>query len=572
MAKHLLKKSSLARTLVRRYRARVRLPAVGDLIGKDEESWKTLLLKSKGGSNVLLATSAGGNLPAVTLEALLAVALTVRNANVTVLLCDGILPACLLCDIDWYRDERRFAARGPQASHCSDCFSLTSRLYERLGIPVLRYSAFVSEADLQELERISASVPRDEIENYKHDEIAVGEHALAGALRFYARATLSDEYSETVLRRYFKAALITAHAVRRLLAVNPVDCAVFDHGIYVPQGVIGEVARHHGVRVVNWHVAYRKRCFVFSHHDTYHHTLMSEPTSNWENIEWTPETEKEILEYLNSRWWGTNDWITYNKNPQSDVVAIQTELGISFDKPTVGLLTNVMWDAQLHYPANAFKNMLEWIKTTIEYFAARPELQLVIRVHPAEVTGTLPSRQPIVAEIGKVFNVIPGNIFIIPPESKLSTYVLMRQCNAAIIYGTKAGVELTSMGIPTIVAGEAWIRNKGITMDACTKAEYLAFLERLPFDGPLDAETVQRARKYAYHFFFRRMIPLKSVVPTNFLPPFEISVAGLEQLRTGKDLGLDVICDGILKGTDFTYPAERYSSGTVVSDRLLKGQ
>ena len=41
----------------------------------------------------------------------------------------------------------------------------------------------------------------------------------------------------------------------------------------------------------------------------------------------------------------------------------------------------------------------------------------------------------------------------------MSTYALMSLCNTAIIYGTKMGVELTSVGMPVVVAGEAWIRN-----------------------------------------------------------------------------------------------------------------
>ena len=57
----------------------------------------------------------------------------------------------------------------------------------------------------------------------------------------------------------------------------------------------------------------------------------------------------------------------------------------------------------------------------------------------------------------------------------MSTYAAMAQCDSVIIYGTKTGVELASMGIPTIVAGEAWIRNKGITRDAATAEQYFRF-------------------------------------------------------------------------------------------------
>ena len=93
----------------------------------------------------------------------------------------------------------------------------------------------------------------------------------------------------------------------------------------------------------------------------------------------------------------------------------------------------------------------------------RPDLQLLIRVHPAEISGFPPSRQPILGELRKSLPQLAPNITVVPPESDMSTYALMSLCNAAIIYGTKMGVELTSTGLPVIVAGEAWIRNKGLT-------------------------------------------------------------------------------------------------------------
>jgi len=232
-------------------------------------------------------------------------------------------------------------------------------------------------------------------------------------------------------------------------------------------------------------------------------------------------------------------------------------LKLDFSRPSIGLLTNVMWDAQLHYPANAFKNMLDWVLKTIRYFAGRPEMQLVIRVHPAEISGFIPSRQPIIGEIKKVFPELPANIFIIPPESRISTYDLMEKCNAFIIYGTKTGVELAARGIPVIVAGEAWIRNKGITIDASSEEEYFRILSRLPLKERLSGETTLRAKKYAYHFFFRRMIPVEFVEPTGIENiPYRINIQSLKDLLPGRSKGLDTICDGIMRGADFIYTAE----------------
>jgi len=267
--------------------------------------------------------------------------------------------------------------------------------------------------------------------------------------------------------------------------------------------------------------------------------------------------EADIMAYLKSRWRGTNDWIWFHDQPEENLEHIARETGADFSRPVIGMLTNVMWDAQLHYPANAFPDMLDWVIKTIDYFAKRPELQLLIRVHPEEIRGALLSRQLIADENKEAFPLLPKNVFVIPPGSQVSTYAAMQACNAVIIYGTKTGVELSSMGIPVIVAGEAWIRNKGVTMDASSAEDYFKLLDRLPLESRLNEATVERARKYAYHFFFRRMIPLEFMEPASGHSPYRLEIGNLSDLMPGRSRGLDIICNGILRGTDFIYPAER---------------
>jgi len=546
------------RLTLRRYRLKTYGKNWFNALVKDKEQWQAVVGAEKNGPKILIATSVGSHLAAVALESLLAAALSFRGADVHVLLCDSLLPACMDCDVSWFPKQKHFVINGPGKDLCRNCFWFADKLYSSLGFKVHRYSEFLTGEDITAAEQISSSTPFEEIEGYIFEGIKVGEHTMAGALRFCARASLEGEpYAEPILRRYFKAALLTTCSVHNLLRRLIFDCVAFHHGIYVPQGLVGEVARREKVRVVNWNPAYRKRCFIFSQNDTYHHTLMTEKTSKWEGINLSPGLEKELMKYLKSRWKGTEDWIWFHEKPQVDLTAISNEVGVDFSKPCIGMLTNVMWDAQLHYPANAFPNMLEWIKQTIEYFGGRPELQLIIRVHPAEIRGVLVTRQPVVGEVRKAFPELPGNVFIIPPESNVSTYAVMSQCNAVIIYGTKTGVELTSMGVPVIVAGEAWIRNKGITMDAASVEDYFMLLDRLPVNNRMDNAALSRARKYAFHFFFRRMIPLEFMVPVKGWPPYRVELKNLDELMPGRHSGLDVICDGILGGSDFIFPAEK---------------
>jgi hypothetical protein len=107
-------------------------------------------------------------------------------------------------------------------------------MYESLGVIVHRYSEFLTAEEIQEADRLSTTLPVHEISNHVKNGIAVGEHALAGALRFFARGNLDGEpQGENVLRRYFKASLLTMFATERLVRTHQFESAVFHHGIYV---------------------------------------------------------------------------------------------------------------------------------------------------------------------------------------------------------------------------------------------------------------------------------------------------------------------------------------------------
>ena len=528
------------------------------IIQRDLRAWSDAKNNAERGPRVLVATSMGGFYAGATTESLLAAALTLRGANVEILLCDEFLPACQQAQIGHFADIAEYGRSGPTADLCAACYRPARAMYEGLGLKIHRYSDWVTGEEQDEAARLAAEALPAEIAAFRFRNMAVGEHALAGALRFFAKGVLDETpVAEAVFRRYLAAAILTACAADRLFAEGGFTSAVFNHGIYVPQGLIGEAARARGVRVVNWNPAYRKQCFIFSHGTTYHHTLMDEPTSVWSEVPWTPAMEERLMDYLQSRWHGTQDWIWFHEKPQFEIDEIARKIGVDFSKPCIGLLTNVVWDAQLHYPANAFPNMLEWIMETIRHFARRPELQLVIRVHPAEIRGTVRSRQLVAEEIARAFPELPRNVFVIAPDSDVSTYAAMLQCDSVIIYGTKTGVELTSMGVPVVVAGEAWIRNKGVTLDARSAAHYFELLDRLPLGKRMDDDAVRRARKYAFHFFFRRMIPLPMMAAAEGKSPFRVDIQSLDELRPGRSKGLDVICDGIIGGSPFVYPAEQ---------------
>jgi Capsule polysaccharide biosynthesis protein len=502
-------------------------------------------------SRVLIATSLGGYDHAQALDATLAAALRLRGSEVRVLLCDAVLPACQMSKAPRVTAESLVSIG--QTAYCATCFGRGSAHFENQ--PLVTYSRFLTDGDRATAARIAADLPVDQIRAFRFGDLGVGEHAYAGALRFFARGDLEGEpHGTAVLRRYLHAGLLTIMALEGLFRRHPVDVVVAHHGIYIPQGMIVEVARRRGIRVVTWNPAYRKHSFIFSHDDTYHHTMVAEPTATWEDLPLSEDVRQHTLRYLHSRRSGANDWIWFHDQPREDARRVLAEIGAQPDGPYLALLTSVVWDAQLHYASNAFPTMLDWVRETILYFRRRPDLQLIIRVHPAEVRGLLPSRQRIADEVARWFPELPANVFVIGPEHQASTYALTDHANAIAIYNTKTGVEVAAQGRPVIVAGEAWIRGKGFSIDVSTPEHYFQVLDGLPLREGMSPGEIDRAIRYAYHFFFRRMIPLPFIAQRG---PASFTVTATDsQLRPGTFLGLDVICDGILTGSPFVYPSE----------------
>ena len=403
-----------------------------------------------------------------------------------------------------------------------------------------------------------AGVSRAALAQVQWRGIPVGAHALAGALRFFARSDLENEpHGEAILRRYVEASILTAAAYDRHISEIKPDVLVAHHGIYTPQGLAVAVARSKGVRVVTWNPAYRRHCFIFSHDDSYHHTLMDEPTEAWRERPLGDAEHARIVSYLDSREQGEGDWITFNRD--ADASLDLSELGLDSNKPLIVAYTNVFWDAQLHFPSNAFASQKEWLERTIEWFARRPDLQLVIRVHPAELSGSPPSRQLARDIIAARFPRLPDSVKLVGPESALSSYALADRADAALVYGTKLGVELSARGIPVIVAGEAWVRGKGFTHDATSPEDYEAKLALLPFGQRLAPEKQELALCYANHFFFGRMLELPFVEPVPGPRRFHVAIDGAADLKAGRWGGLDTICAGILENAPFVWDTARES-------------
>ena len=492
-------------------------------------------LSAKKKKKILIATSVSENLACSYFEAALGRALSARGNDVDYLYCDGSLPACMAMEaskvIKFNNNIKAY-----KQNLCATCRLTTKHLTKSL--PKEKVHLYGDYLNDNEKNEVGSKIRK------ASEKVDPSEHARAGFLRFVAKGSITpDEPNLYLYDSYLHAAEQASSVYRNLSFSKQYDVVVMNHGIYVPQGLLLQNAKQNGSRVVTWTKSYRKNTFLFSHDDTYHHAMQND--CSWENFVFTEAQKDKLLDYLKSRKYGSNDWISFNKNIEENAVDFLKARGFSSKKFTIFMPTNVMWDAQLHFPKNAFDSLWDWVETTIELISIREEFQLIIRIHPAEINGNIVSQQRLSDLIDERFPDLADNIFVINSSDNVSSYELADLCDLAVIYGTKMGFELAAMGKRVLVAGDAWVRNKGFTIDVTSPEQYKNIMQFPNKIAPMAPEEIFNAQKYAYYLFFRRMIEIDSLDLCSSWPGYRA------QFKNIHDPGLNRILSAIEEGTPF---------------------
>jgi hypothetical protein len=173
------------------------------------------------------------------------------------------------------------------------------------------------------------------------------------------------------------------------------------------------------------------------------------------------------------------------------------------DRPVVLLAANVLGDS-LTLGRNIFaESMSEWITKTVQYFARRTDVQLVVRIHPGE--KIVPQAKSMGTVVREALSEVPPHIHLIGALDNVNTYDLIEIANLGLAYTTTVGVETAMNGIPVISCGDTHYRNRGFTIDPNSWDEYFSTLEKVLADlsaHRLIEEQIAKAWNYAYRFFF----------------------------------------------------------------------
>jgi hypothetical protein len=440
----------------------------------------------------------------------MATALALRGDKVIIVGCDG-QPRCFLKIADPPGTD-------PQA-RCEGCANGVKMLYRHAfgsfqgeieGVVTSRLvDTGRRDAAWQELDRADA----DALRRFRFAGMPMGEWAVDNLRAEYVgeRWSRLPDWPDR-LREWLKGGVTAALTAERFIHIVKPDAVVVLNGIPVAERAVVTTAQLMGVRCLTWEDGPVPQTMIMRDHDLAVHYNFDPEWTQWQVAPLTAAESRQLDLLLHRRWFRSSKadyvWSTALGSGEDDVLA---RLELPADRPVVAAFTNVLGDTSVFHVQRAYGGLIEWLQAVIDYARQRPEVSVIVRIHPAELdmlgirrfseeTTLGDSVMGVLEELGID---LPANCRFIAPGDRTSSYALLQIARVALVYASSIGMEAAAMGIPVVAAGKAHYADAGFTWPIIDGADFMPTVDRLVAAPTLPADAVAKARRYLYLWFFR---------------------------------------------------------------------
>ena len=460
-------------------------------------------------------------------EAMIAHGLRLRGADVRFATCGGGLGIC----------DRSNTWEAPPPP-CRTCANYVLGSLDAHGLPVTKLNEHWTDDDVwPELDDLGL----DELAEVTYRGVPVGRLVDIPVKWFLVRADFeTDPLATTTYREFLRSARRIVDALETVLADVDPSVVVMCNGLFLFETIAIEMCTQRGIDYVTYERGYIKGTLFYERNGISCLMDMGAYWPEWSRRPLTAEESDTLDTYLDERRHGKRTVDRFWQDATFDVPE-RTD-GVT----RVTMLPNLTWDSAVIGQTVAFDGLADWIWSTIDALGNRDDVELTIRIHPAETKlRGMETREPVADVIRQRYPTLPANVRIIPATDSTSTYTLMEDTDVCVVFSSTTGLEAALMGKPVVVVGQTHYRDKGFTIDVADEAEYRAALDRTIADPAAHAADVELARRYAYLLFFR--VPVAGYgVDEHIVGLVRLTETDASSFRPGADERLDRICDGIL--------------------------
>ena len=146
-----------------------------------------------------------------------------------------------------------------------------------------------------------------------------------------------------------------------------------------------------------------------------------------------------------------------------------------------------------------YRNQLEGLKNITKDLTPDNRIHLFIRIHP-NLTGVN------VNDVKETLRLEAHNVTVIPPNSPVSSYALLKNAERVLTFGSTMGIEASFWGKPSILAGISFYRNLGATFNPHSHQEVMQLLRKKslsckPQEGALMYGYYEKTRGVKFQYF-----------------------------------------------------------------------
>ena len=469
----------------------------------------------------------------------LAAALRWRGHQVAMVACGG-LPA--------YCEQETDVLKRPACDACVR--NITSR-FDELHLDHYLLKDYYTAADVAEADRITSQMPLARLLALEFKSVPVGKLARLNLFQYFHGAPLEiPPDKEKIFRRCLHSALLFTEAADRILDHYRPDLVVTVNGKFLQWAPFVHLARKKGIAFATWEdLGLVPSGTIIALNDIAHEQRID---SAWPELSQKPLTDEQrqrLREHFKLWKEGKNTpWPIYGQDAEWNPDHARQPLGLRRDAPVVSLFPNVSWDSTSVGLDGAFESMFDWVFQAVSYARSHPEVEVVIRAHPAEtkIADHFKSSTPVCAEVRRRFPDLPANVKLVDSDSPIASYAIAALSQVTMVYASTFGLELALQGVRPWVASRVYYAGKGFTLDLRSAQHMFELLDAKQFDNKLAAEQIELAERFAFAVRFQRVFPFPRIEKDG-----RFTAATLADFAPGANPVLDRLCDYLLTGEPF---------------------
>ncbi len=489
---------------------------------------------------------------------LLAKSLQLRGATISALACNGLQELqCSFYGGEWsgYNNDSKHD-KNLHDKHCRSCKKNDTEMWNKwMHIEPVKASEMLSESDKNEIKDFINKLDISNYKDWQYKGINIGEKAFDVYRNNLLIATveMDDNIKEKLSASSYNVALMVEATSRAVKKIKP-DIIYSNDSFYYPFSILECVAKNEGIPFYNGYGFGRKNCWSYAFNESVMSINLDKAWNSYKLKHLDKQIYDFISEYLENRKSGSDMLLNTADPSQNSSNLSNREIlnGVTFDRKTALLASNVAWDLAALNKDIQFENMFDWVIKTAQFFEDNKQWQLVIRVHPGETNMHIPETKEKVADALLKFygNELPDNIILIDSNDPVSTYDLLPFVDIGLVYTSTLGIEMAAKGIPVVTSGKSPYINKGFTFDTQNQEDYFVMIEDIlerGIDERRKNENIELAKKFFYLYYFNYIIDI-NLFEYSMFGPVNLKIKSGDSLKPGHNKTWDYICESIIKG------------------------